>query len=102
MNFRSKGLSSVSFDIARSNQKEGSDDRHRANNPSERPLDGFGKNRGSTGSSIAGDPVGSAAKRYGFTGGALPKLIALQAEKPAHVDSLQSTHTFEYKGGEPW
>ena len=101
MNFRSKGLSSASFAIALSNtRKEGDDDRDRANNPNERPLDGFGKNRGSARQPVAKHPVGLAAKYCGLTGGTFSTLNAIQEGKPTHVDSLQSTYTFEHKGGE--
>jgi hypothetical protein len=66
----------------------------------ERPFDGFGKNGDSAGQPIAEHPGGLATNRWGFTGGTLSKHTAVQAEKPIHVGSLQSTYTFEYKAGE--
>lgn len=100
MNFRSKELSLVSSDIVPSSQSKGGNDaRDRINLSHKRSVDGFGKNGGSPRQPVAEHPTGLATKYSRLTGGALSKLTAVQAERPVHVGSLQSTCPVEYEAG---
>jgi hypothetical protein len=98
MNFRSKGLSSVLFDIARFNHsKGGNDDRNRASNADERPLDGFGKNGGGAGQPVADHPVGHTAKPDRLSDRACLEFDEIQTGKRVHVGRLQPTDPFEHE-----
>jgi len=92
-------------DFFNSLSKGGNDDRDRANNPNERPVDGFGKIGGSIGQPVAEHPVGIAAKpcrlsAHRLSDRAFLELDEIQAGKRVYVGSLQSTCAFEYEAGD--